>query len=1341
MPPSRSPLAASVPPGAIRFTTSTTVATLALLAALAACGHDDHRILDADLAGTVPTVIRREPAAGPPRLLELVPGVVTLDAFLADRGGLYRLRSDDDLRPIGESRGPGGVTYSRLQQYYRGLPVIGNQVIVANADGFVHTATGRFTPDLDLAVEPTLSAGDAVRVVADVAATQFRALATQPRVGVEAVSLAIVADGRGGWRLAYAVELPFPEVQTFWAQVDAATGELLQLDDGRHDVAGTVDHTYEGPQVPISVSPDPAGFLLATDDGLVYTRNANNHNTPPALATDVTSPTTAFPPSWSADAHYAAGLTMTFLDSRFARKGWDGAGTRLPVFANVQWNNAGFIKPQGQLEIGNVSPGGPTDWASLDIIGHEIGHGVTYSTVVPAGSPPGTGGGLIYQGESGALDESFADTLGTLVEFYAREGHPTPGNWRIGEDVFPPDGIRNMLSPVLNNQPEAYGDPLWKPTAVGSFDSGGVHSNSGVGNKWFSLLADDDVALGTPSVNSFGTTYHVHPLGKFAAGLVSYVSLFNLASGSQYVDARTATLAAATQVCSQPGQNTPVPLIDTQAYASVWEAWRAVAVGAASDLAPAGWTAPAADAMSVNPVDATLEFTADWDPSDTYTIELDIAPSFAAPQIFGAGPGDTYLDVNSGLTRVKVKLPDGTLAGNKQYWWRVRNDDVVFLPAELSAACTRAPQTFTTGDWQIVLSAPLGPDQHPWKLKFDWQTFAGIAKYELELYNTDDANQAPEWTATVVAPPYELDVRMFRDYYWRVRPISSSDEAGLWTALAKFSTVTPLGELSSPANNSSQYPWGVPLKWAPVVGADVYRLELTDYPECFPPGVQITTKLVKVPGDTATYAASFQPTWNGMHQHCWRVTPVGPELFAGKYKAEDGAVSDPRKIVTQDHATVPGSVAPLDRVTAPAFWNARAPYLLYPSTVGAKDVAFAWSAVPQAQEYRVEYFPIRGFVYGPADLHVLVGATPYAAVAPATAGQPPPTTLSLSPYSMTSAFFANNSSYLYGFWYRIVAIGPDGYHSPSPAWTGVTAGGLFPNDDTLFVPPQYALLAQQPVSDNTGVVLVRPPGVKLVESGVTGNLWYSQVGDWPEWFGVGTAAIEGTFLWAPWQGYAASTWIGAGCAGAPASMAPPDDEGACLPTKFRFHAAAPALTMGVEVRNSYGDGVSDPATYWATSPYAGSPEAAPFAVASACDVITLPEPDNYAGTDGAVPGVPPAGPPVAQCDAQVHAGGNAAETHIVELGQTSGTTTFFINTYQVPDALVVKYQGAPIAASGCFGTAFTQNACNINGWCCGGGVCGVDLTYGGASSQMTVEVDPNCSGSGETEWQFSLTCP
>jgi len=105
--------------------------------------------------------------------------------------------------------------------------------------------------------------------------------------------------------------------------------------------------------------------------------------------------------------------------------------------------------------------------AVTDVIGHEYGHGVVYFAV------PGY---LTYYGESGALNESYADIFGEALENY-RDGS---SDWLAGEDV----NVGGLVGPLRNLQnPSALSDPdkfFSSNFYCGTEDNAGVHTNSTV---------------------------------------------------------------------------------------------------------------------------------------------------------------------------------------------------------------------------------------------------------------------------------------------------------------------------------------------------------------------------------------------------------------------------------------------------------------------------------------------------------------------------------------------------------------------------------------------------------------------------------------------------------------------------------------------------------------------------------------------------------------------------------------------------------------------------------------------------------------------------------------------
>jgi Zn-dependent metalloprotease len=137
---------------------------------------------------------------------------------------------------------------------------------------------------------------------------------------------------------------------------------------------------------------------------------------------------------------------------------------------------------------------------SIDVIGHELTHGVTqYSPLPPPNRPPNMKG-LIYWGQTGALNESISDVFGTLVKQWQNRQTADEADWLIGQGLFVPGavvngrGIRDMRAPgtaygpdpVLGTDPQPGDMSNYQRTLQ---DNGGVHINSGIPNRAVYLAA------------------------------------------------------------------------------------------------------------------------------------------------------------------------------------------------------------------------------------------------------------------------------------------------------------------------------------------------------------------------------------------------------------------------------------------------------------------------------------------------------------------------------------------------------------------------------------------------------------------------------------------------------------------------------------------------------------------------------------------------------------------------------------------------------------------------------------------------------------------------------------
>lgn len=155
------------------------------------------------------------------------------------------------------------------------------------------------------------------------------------------------------------------------------------------------------------------------------------------------------------------------------------------AYANAFWDGDEMTFGDGDGEVF-------TNLANaIDVTAHELTHGVVQYTA-----------GLKYIGQSGALNEHYADVFGSVIKQVAKKQTAATADWLIGDELMGPtlqgQALRSMKAPgtAYNNQlmgkdPQpAHMDNIYK----GSADNGGVHINSGIPNKVFYLVA---VVIGT----------------------------------------------------------------------------------------------------------------------------------------------------------------------------------------------------------------------------------------------------------------------------------------------------------------------------------------------------------------------------------------------------------------------------------------------------------------------------------------------------------------------------------------------------------------------------------------------------------------------------------------------------------------------------------------------------------------------------------------------------------------------------------------------------------------------------------------------------------------------------
>jgi Zn-dependent metalloprotease len=228
-------------------------------------------------------------------------------------------------------------------------------------------------------------------------------------------------------------------------------------------------------------------------------------------------------------AYDSTGTTYDFYSEVFQRNSVNGRGLKLESTVhsgkapdNAFWNGARMV-------FGDATPNGPfvgSFAALIDVVAHELTHGVTQYTV--------PGGGLEYVDQSGALNESWSDVFGSVVKQWKNKQDVKSADWLIGAGILNPKygkALRSMKDPGTAWSQDD------QPADMKHYVEGGdVHTNSGIPNRAFYLAAD---GIGGNSWDK--------------SGRIWYKGLSLLTAQATFKDAAQATIEAAATLYGASG--------------------------------------------------------------------------------------------------------------------------------------------------------------------------------------------------------------------------------------------------------------------------------------------------------------------------------------------------------------------------------------------------------------------------------------------------------------------------------------------------------------------------------------------------------------------------------------------------------------------------------------------------------------------------------------------------------------------------------------------------------------------------------------------------------------------
>lgn len=480
------------------------------------------------------------------------------------------------LRTLEVIEGHGGTRTVRFGQQVADVPVFGAQYLVhlrRTTDGLeTEAVNGHVFTELDVDTSPKLSLASARKL----AITRVRPMIVA-RTEYNGLSVIPVGDGLLSYRFTlWGSRFGEPAQQEIF--INAHTGSTSMSYSGLRFATPTTaqGRTAHGETRTLQVFQrsgslemrDRSRPMWAAEGGQITTHDVELAPVYEASARNIEKTSgTNFNDirrfGAAVDAHHGAGLTYEFFRA-LGRESIDDRGMDIKSsvhyvgnsfpYCNAFWDGA-------QMVYGDCDPSETYPMsADLDVVGHELTHGVTQFTA-----------DLVYLNQSGAMNEAVSDYFGNAID-NQESGLATsaPNSGEIGEDLCKVQNPRNWVCPLRDmNDGRTTADYLFY---LADFDLGGVHDNSTIfsGALWDirEELDDDDV-----------DRYVYRALSEYMTPL------------DDFVDGRNAVLAAAVAEEANPAQLTTIgDAFDAKGIVPEWETEGPNdAEVLAEDLAPFGF--------------------------------------------------------------------------------------------------------------------------------------------------------------------------------------------------------------------------------------------------------------------------------------------------------------------------------------------------------------------------------------------------------------------------------------------------------------------------------------------------------------------------------------------------------------------------------------------------------------------------------------------------------------------------------------------------------------------------------------------------------------------------------
>lgn len=490
---------------------------------------------------------------------------ILLGEVLEDRSDISFVKTITDNRLKNGKR----IQQDKYRLYKDGIEIYGSQYIFVSIDDTVKFVNGFFAPFSNENSDEQYSV-IACRDLAIGYFNQFHQIGniqSEKRGRVDTTILVYYYDQiQEKYRQAYLVQVK--SLNSEYSEkifVSTATGEFLGAESliCGANFLGTGETKYSGTRAIVTDAPSAAGpFRLQETRGpsnnvLIRTRNMN-HQYDLSNVTDITDNDNNWTAlehgtnQWGLDAHWNAETVYDYWLNVHNRNSFNGNGMTIDSYIHLGTNLSNAYWHLNSIRYGD-GVNGVNPFTVLDVTAHEFGHGVDLYT-----------GDLLYEKESGALDEGFADIWSACVESWAK---PAGNRWLLGEELFGGPS-RSMSNPNAYSQPDTYLGTHWVSqvgcTPTWGNDYCGVHTNSGVLNFWFYLLTE-----GGTGVNDIGNSYNVAGIGIDKAQDIAYATKLLVGGTTNYMTCRSLSIQAATALYGSSSCEVK----------SVIDAWYAVGVG------------------------------------------------------------------------------------------------------------------------------------------------------------------------------------------------------------------------------------------------------------------------------------------------------------------------------------------------------------------------------------------------------------------------------------------------------------------------------------------------------------------------------------------------------------------------------------------------------------------------------------------------------------------------------------------------------------------------------------------------------------------------------------------